>query len=219
MSVYRSCLNRQRSTIRGLRAYGLGFKQNTESKTLPPDTPGYVEIRPACEARASAGCNRIRLNTFPVKGRYTRIHAIRPISMLVVREPAHDTTGYVAIRLPPALPAPHPDHPDTTRYVHYAGDRDKARYDRIRLDTLLFGRLLLDADMPGGDCCVHTPECLSSSSWVLLAPRDLLSKSAQSNMRCQDWHDSINLFSVPVVLGNIMFLPSQIQSCKTRKHK
>ena len=177
MSVYRSYLNRQRSTIRGLRAYGLGFKQNTGSKTLPPDTPGYVEIRPACEARASTGYNRIRLDTFPtplpVKGRYTRIHAIRPISMLLAREPAHDTTGYVAIRLPPALPAPHPDHPDTTRYVHYGGDRDKARYDRIRLDTLLFGRLLLDADMPGDDCCVHTQKCLSSSSRVLLASKNL----------------------------------------------
>lgn len=70
-----------------------------------------------------------------------------------------------------ACPAPGPPRYNTIRSLW--GDRDKARYDRIRLDTLLFGRLLLDADMPGDDCCVHTQQCLSSSSRVLLASKNL----------------------------------------------
>ena len=125
MSVCRSCLNRQRSTIRGLRAYGLGFKQNTESKTLPPDTPGYVEIRPACEARASTGYNRIRLDTFPtplpVKGR--------------------DTPGYMRyVRFPCSwCENQHTIQRDTLRYVCLLPCLPRTRTTQIQHDTFTMG--------------------------------------------------------------------------------
>lgn len=95
------------------------------SKTLPADTPGYVEIRPACEARASTGYNRIRLDTFPtplpVKGR--------------------DTPGYMRyVRFPCSwCENQHTIQRDTLRYVCLLPCLPRTRTTQIQHDTFTMG--------------------------------------------------------------------------------
>ena len=70
-----------------------------------------------------------------------------------------------------ACPAPGPPRYNTIRSLWGGPGQGQIRQDTFRYVAVC--RLLLDGDMPGDDCCVHTQKSLSSSSRVLLASKNL----------------------------------------------